>query len=191
MGHPLHATPQACAEASARIGRILTLPPHATGWRCPRRRSTAIPNGDEDIAPPNPFQKGAVSRCACTNPAGHRAADGTAGRTALTDGRFASGRRICDVRMQIAPSRGPSRSIGATAHPNSNVVRPKTWLSRTSGTIPVSMPSGTARAERENTHGPGPRRPPAEHRLRAPSVPKESIHSCPLAGDRFRPCPRS
>jgi hypothetical protein len=46
------------------MGRIWTLPPHGTGWRRPRRRSKAIPNGDEDIAAPNPFHKGAVSRCA-------------------------------------------------------------------------------------------------------------------------------
>ncbi len=32
-------------------------PPRSkTGWRRPRRRSQAIPNGDEDTATPNPFQ---------------------------------------------------------------------------------------------------------------------------------------
>jgi hypothetical protein len=36
-------------------GRILTLPPHGTGWRRPRRRSEASRNGDEDIAAPNHF----------------------------------------------------------------------------------------------------------------------------------------
>jgi hypothetical protein len=42
----------------------LDIAPSGTGWRRPRRRSKSIPNGDEDIAAPNPFQKGALSRCA-------------------------------------------------------------------------------------------------------------------------------
>jgi hypothetical protein len=42
----------------------MDIAPRGTGWRRPRRRSKTIPHGDEDIAAPNPFQKGAVSRCA-------------------------------------------------------------------------------------------------------------------------------
>jgi hypothetical protein len=41
-----------------RSGHIVILPLHATGWRRPRRRTKVIPHGDEDIAAPNPFQRG-------------------------------------------------------------------------------------------------------------------------------------
>jgi hypothetical protein len=61
---PFGSLSQGASSPFPACGRILTLPPHAPGWRRPRRRSEAIPNGDEDIATPNPFQKGAVSRCA-------------------------------------------------------------------------------------------------------------------------------
>jgi hypothetical protein len=53
-------------EASPRGvgGRILTLPPHGTGWRRPRRRSKAIPMAMRTSPPRSQSQTGAVSRCA-------------------------------------------------------------------------------------------------------------------------------
>ena len=46
------------------LGRILTLPPHGTGWRRPRRRSKAVRRAMRTSPPRSPSQTGAVSRCA-------------------------------------------------------------------------------------------------------------------------------
>jgi hypothetical protein len=55
MRTAFYNTPRRPANSPPHVadGRILTLPPHGTGWRRPRRRSETIPYGDEDIAAPN------------------------------------------------------------------------------------------------------------------------------------------
>jgi hypothetical protein len=53
------------ARERHRVGHILTLPPQGRRSDVLVAHSQGRSNGDEDIASPNPFQKGAVSSCAC------------------------------------------------------------------------------------------------------------------------------
>jgi hypothetical protein len=50
-------------RGGASGGRILTLPPHGTGWRRPRRRSKAFRRAMRTSPPRSHFQTGAVLRC--------------------------------------------------------------------------------------------------------------------------------